>query len=218
MNMSVRIFAVLVCALLGAHGCKKSSTKGEQDKVSSVKLEAPLPQAALPQETPTVVFDIKPSSPSRDSGGFQVYECTYEAGGKIARFRLELKQSGPLSGEIPMARAEGKFLTAKGSDNSVLLEDLKKALEAQEIPRKPSRMVELSFDAVVLGEHQSRHASGGYSDKPPGDWILLKLFLPKGGDDGEVFLNLNPVLGKAEFSIKDSDYGDYLLAQFAKVL
>ena len=49
------------------------------------------------------------------------------------------------------------------------------------------------------------------------EWIVLKLFLPKGGDKGEVFLNLNPVLGRGEFSIKDEDYGDYLLRQFAKV-
>jgi hypothetical protein len=41
--------------------------------------------------------------------------------------------------------------------------------------------------------------------------------LPKGGDEGEVLLNLNPVLGRGEFSIKDEDYGDYLLRQFAKV-
>jgi len=30
-------------------------------------------------------------------------------------------------------------------------------------------------------------------------------------------LNPNPVLGRCEFSIKDEDYGDYLLRQFAKV-
>jgi hypothetical protein len=49
--------------------------------------------------------------------------------------------------------------------------------------------------------------------------MTIKLFLPKGGhDQGEVFLNLNPLLGKGEFSLKDSDYGDYLLKQFAQVL
>jgi hypothetical protein len=46
----------------------------------------------------------------------------------------------------------------------------------------------------------------------------VKIFLPKGGDDGEVFLNFDAVLGKGEFSIKDSDYGDYLLRELAKVL
>ena len=57
-----------------------------------------------------------------------------------------------------------------------------------------------------------------HSDNPRGDWVLIRLFLPKGGDDGEVFLNLNPVLGKAGFSIKGSDYGNFLMEQLAKVL
>ena len=38
------------------------------------------------------------------------------------------------------------------------------------------------------------------------------------GDEGEVFLNLAPALGKAEFSIKDSDYGNFVVGQLAKVL
>jgi hypothetical protein len=33
-----------------------------------------------------------------------------------------------------------------------------------------------------------------------------------------VFLNLNPVSGEAEFSMKDPYYGDYVLEQLAKVL
>ncbi|HEY6253436.1 MAG TPA: hypothetical protein VI685_26055 [Candidatus Angelobacter sp.] len=124
-----------------------------------------------------------------------------------------------MSGEIPVAPGEGKFLAVAGSDNSVLLEDLKKALDAKHMPSHTPRIPELAFDAVVLGQKQSRDASGGFSSKPVGDWILIKLFFPKGRDDeAEVFLNLNPVLGKGEFSLKDSDYGDYLLREFAKVL
>jgi len=75
--------------------------------------------------------------------------------------------------------------------------------------KNASKIRELTFDAVVLGQKQSRLPSGSYSSNPPGDWTVTKIFLPKGGDEGEVFFNFNPVLGKAEFSIKDSDYGDY---------
>jgi hypothetical protein len=119
---------------------------------------------------------------------------------------------------VPIAAAEGKFLAVAGSENSALLEDLMKTLEAKRLPTPGTREAELAFDAAVLGEKQSRSSAGGYSDNPPGDWKLIKIFLPKGGDEGEVFLNVNPVLGKAEFSIKDSDYGDYVLGQLAKVL
>ena len=38
------------------------------------------------------------------------------------------------------------------------------------------------------------------------------------GGEGEVFLNLNPATNNAEFSIKDADYGDIVLAELAKVL
>jgi len=33
-----------------------------------------------------------------------------------------------------------------------------------------------------------------------------------------VFFNLNPVLGKGQFSIKDADYGDIVLRQLSSVL
>ena len=205
MHLQRLFWVAFICSLIGADGCKKSS---------------PAPDKPLMQqeEPPTVLFDIKSVDALNGSGDSQLYECTYSMGGKTARFRLQFHQKGPMSGEIPMASAEGKFLAVPGSDNSVLMEDLKKALEAKEISKAHSRIAELSFDAVILGQRQSRNAAGGYSDEPPGDWTLVKVFLPKGGDDGEIFLNLNPVLGKAEFSIKDSDYGDYLLVQFAKVL
>ena len=78
--------------------------------------------------------------------------------------------------------------------------------------------MELPFDAVVLGEKQSRSTSGGFASNPPGDWTAVKIFLPKGGDEGELFLNLNLVLGKGEFSPKDSDYAVYVLGELAKVL
>jgi hypothetical protein len=169
------------------------------------------------QEPPTVLFDISASTDvTRPS--VELYECVYQARGKTARFRLQIRQEHPVSGEIPMAPADGKFLAVANSENSALLEDLMKALEARRLPAQSPRIAELAFDAVVLGERQSRSSGGGYFEKPPGDWKLLKIFLPKGGDEGEVYLNLNPVLGRAEFSIKDSDYGDYVLGQLAQVL
>jgi hypothetical protein len=69
---------------------------------------------------------------------------------------------------------------------------------------------------VILGENQSRSSDGSFSDKLRGDWIAMKIFLANG--EGEVFLNLNPGASKAEFSIKDSDYGDVVLAELARIL
>jgi hypothetical protein len=214
MSVSRVCLVAFLCVVLGIDACKNPATTKVSDTSPNVQIQPAMQQ----DEPPKVQFDIKDASPARGPYDVHLYDCTYQAGGKTARFRLQLKQKGSVAGEIPMAAAEGKFLAVADSDNSVLLQDLRKALEGKQMPRTFSRIAELSFDAVVLAERQSRSASGEYSDNPPGDWILVKLFLPKGGDDGELFLNLNPILGKAEFSIKDSDYGDYLLAQFAKVL
>jgi hypothetical protein len=46
----------------------------------------------------------------------------------------------------------------------------------------------------------------------------MKAFLSEGESEGEAFLNFNSAVGKAEFSIKDSDYGDFVMAELAKVL
>jgi hypothetical protein len=47
--------------------------------------------------------------------------------------------------------------------------------------------------------------------------VIVKLFLPKGGDDGEVFLNINPLLGKGEFSMKDEHHGDFVVQELGGV-
>ncbi len=46
----------------------------------------------------------------------------------------------------------------------------------------------------------------------------MKIFIGKENQEGQVFLNLNPVIKECQFSIKDADYGDIVLAQLARVL
>jgi hypothetical protein len=205
----------MVCFLLvSANGCTKTPPPAaNSEKPSNAKVEV-----RTENEPGMVMFDIKVPDDSSATSGVLLYDCTYQAGGKTAKFRLQFKETGRFIGQFPVALAEGKFVAVAGSDNSVLLEDLKKALEAKRVPKRVSRVAELPFDAAILGEKQSRSPSGSYTYKPPGDWTAMKIFLPRDGDDGEVYLNLNPVAGKAEFTIKDSDYGDYLLKQLARVL
>jgi hypothetical protein len=157
------------------------------------------------------------SSAQPSAGDSRLYDCTYQARGRTARFRVQIAESA-MSGGVPTASLEGKFLAVAGSDDTALLDDLKKTLEAKRSVKNVKKVSVLAFDGVVLGKTQSRNPAGGYSSNPPGDWTAAKIFLPKGGDDGEVFFNFNPVLGKGEFAIKDSDFGDYVLNELAKVL
>jgi hypothetical protein len=66
----------------------------------------------------------------------------------------------------------------------------------------------------------SRDKNGGFSLRPRGSWITMKIFLTVPGKDeeAEVFLNLSTSSQKGEFSIKDPDYGDDVLGQLARVL
>lgn len=201
------VVAAMCLVLAGTNSCKKSSTVLEAGKPSQTKVE---PRQG--DGPPTVVFDLKPTNGLNTP--FQRYDCTYEAREKKAIFSLELRQKNTAS-----ALVEGEFIAVKGSDNSALLEDLKTALDAKQIPTKSTRVEELPFDALFFGDKMSRSPQGTLSDTPPGDWMMIKIFLPKGGnDEGELFLNLNLSIGKGEFSMKDPDYGDYLLKEFAKVL
>ncbi len=89
-----RLFLIaLTCFILvAANGCRKASVS-EQDKPSQIKIE-PRSGEDVP---PSVVFDIKPSGSADRPAPFQLYDCTYQARGKTAKFRLELKQKNTSS-------------------------------------------------------------------------------------------------------------------------
>jgi hypothetical protein len=196
--------------------CQKPTKSSEIDDTRT-RIGAPLAKGQ--EEPPTVVFDLSPSSGHADSPNAKLYDCIYHARGKTAKFQLQLTLGTPLKMDAKSVEVTGgKIISVSGSENASLMGDLKVALEAKRTPTSVKRKATLPFDLVVLGERQSRDSEGGYSSKPAGDWIATKIFLPSGGDDGEVYLNLNFVLGKGEFSIKDADYGDYLLEEFAKAL
>ena len=207
--------AVAAGALVCLGGCGGSSSSPGKAAQSGLQTELNIP--ANDGEPLSVVFEIKRSDILASTSGVEYYDCRYQTHERIAKFGLEIRK-GPMKGKPAMAGVGGKFLAIAGSQDSVLLQDLTKSLEAKRIPTNSIRIPELPFDGMVLGEAESRNFHGGYSENPKGDWTTMKIFLPKGGDNGEVYLNLNPVAGQGEFSIKDSDYGDYIVAELAKVL
>jgi hypothetical protein len=162
----------------------------------------------------SVQFDIQPLE-SKD--GAAQWAATYSAGGKTAKFRVELGATTPAKETgFPMSFGKGRFLSEPGSDASIFLFDLKKALEARTIPTKVGKVASLPFEFVILGKEQLRSSDSSFSGNPAGEWVHTKIFLAN--DEGEVFLNLNPTSNKGEFSIKDVDYGDVVIAELAKVL
>jgi hypothetical protein len=109
----------------------------------------------------------------------------------------------------------GAFTPVPDSDTLIFL---RRALKAKKVPATKPHMSSLDFNAIALGNHQSRSAGDDFSENPPGDWVALKLFIGKGNNRPEVHLNLNPVLRKGEFSAKDESYSDAILDAPSKVL
>ena len=99
-----------------------------------------------------------------------------------------------------------------------MLVALARALEAKHVPAHIQRASQLPFTYVILGEKNSQASGGGFSAEPPGNWTATKIFIGDGEDEAEVFFNFNSVSGKAQFSEKDVDYGDVVLAKLATVL
>jgi hypothetical protein len=161
-----------------------------------------------------LMFSLRPAD-GASPDNVKRYQAAYVTDGKTARFDIELTMARS-SGQTPVAFTKGKFIAVPNSDASGLLLALQKTLQAKTLPSNPVRVAELPFSAAILGEHVSHSPNGGFAVKPPGNWTTIKLFL--GDGSSEVFFNLNPVLGKGEFSIKDPDYGDGVLQELAKVL
>jgi hypothetical protein len=157
-------------------------------------------------------FAIQPIEQSGDATRFHVI---YTAEGKTARFDVEVIEGTSSTGDgITIISCEGRFLSLPDSDASVLLRNLKHALEAKTMPTGSVRIKQLPFTCATLGTRQSHAPDGGFFTQPPGNWTAMKIFIGRKDDRPD----FNPVLGKGDFSIKDSDYGDDVLLEPAKVL
>jgi hypothetical protein len=167
----------------------------------------------------SVGFEIKPFLDD-DSG--ERWLATYSSEGKTAKFRIEFGPPKPLEDQesrmLDVHSGDGRFVAEPGSKADVILDELKKALEAKMLPARIQRVTILPFKFVRLGKNQSRNADGGFFQKPPGNWTPSKIFIGHGDQEGQVFLNINPVLKVGEFAIKDPVYGDIMLSQLARVL
>jgi hypothetical protein len=148
--------------------------------------------------------------------------ASYTSQGRIAKFRVEFGTAKMADAkdakDFTMKVGEGRFVSVPGSDARVLLLDLKKALEAKALPSKGRRLESLLFTFANIGENLSQAANGGFNAEPPGNWTAIKIFIGEGEQDAELFININEVSRKGQFSIKDPDYGDLALARLAEVL
>jgi len=195
---------VLLCVAVAVSAswlaCQRHSTPPER----TLEPYVPSPGA--------IGFDIFPLGGSDSS---QNWLAAYTDVGRSTKFRIELGPATPLedkAGAISVGR--GKLLPETDSDPMPFLQSLKTALQAKHLPTKIEKVDTLPFDYMILGQNQTRSPDDTFRGTPEGNWTAMKISLEK----GEVFLNVNPVAHKAEFSIKDPTYGDAVLAELAKIL
>ena len=152
--------------------------------------------------------------PLANSGGTMRWLASYSDGSSTTKFQIEFDRATSANNNL-LASGKGRLVSVAGSDPTPLLDALKEALEARHRPKSAQKVDTLPFEYALLGDNQSRALDGSFNGAPKGNWTTTKLFLAN--DQAEVYFNFNPVIHKAEFSIKDRDYGDRLLAEFAKV-
>jgi hypothetical protein len=182
------------------------------------KVESPAADAYI-SDSGSVGFEIK--SIRRQDGSVWL-DATYREGGKLAKFGIEF---GPTRREdskgtmgVLVETGNGRFVAQPGSDASVLLAYLQKALQAKTLPSKVQKVQALPFEFVSLGHNNSQAHGGGFKGDPPGGWTAIKIFIGRGEQEGRLFVNFNPAIGKGQFAMKDPEYGDIVLEQLASVL
>lgn len=139
---------------------------------------------------------------------------TYTDGAAATKFQIALKPPATSNSGL-MASGKGEFTSLPDSDPTALLDALRAPLQAKRMPNHAEKVDSLPFEYALLGSDQSRTADGVFHKLPKGNWTATKLFLAN--DQAEIYFSYNPVIHKAEFAIKAPEYGDRLLAEFAKI-
>jgi len=198
------IFSVAIALILG--GCSRRESRSA------------VAETHFPSDE-SVAFELEPV---QGGDGSQQWIGTYASQGKVARFRMDFgpleSPPGKTAAESKIKFGEGTLIPEPASDSSVLLADLQKALHAKTRPRPAEKRTSVPFTYAKIGENLSQASGGGFSETPPGNWTALKLIFGSEDKEGEVFLNINSNIKKGQFSMKDTDYGDRVLAELAKVL
>jgi hypothetical protein len=174
-----------------------------------------------PESAPAETYSATPNAvaldiiPLASLDGSSRWLATYTDDYRITKLEIDfLKPADDTA--AASASGHGKFVSQPGSDPIPLLDALQKALQARRRPTYAREVDELPFTFIATGENVSRSPDGSFVNNPPGNWITTKIFLAN--DQAEVYFNYNPAIHKAEFTMKDPQYGDKVLSELAKIL
>jgi hypothetical protein len=176
------------------------------------------PAVARDDGPPVVPFTLK----MVDEGIPNVvdYDCTYGTRGNLAHFRIELVLQ---RNDAAQRTAIVGVTLWNQSDvpQTGLLQALATVLGAHGVPAPARRSLSLRLDSSTLGAGMTRLPNATFTSDPPGDWLVLKIFVPsrdKTADAPSFYLDINAKRGTGMIEPDDLNYGDALLTALATVL
>ena len=186
--------------------------------VSAALLLTASPALARDDGPPVVPFALK----MVDEGIPNVvdYDCTYGTRGTSAHFRVELV----LQRDDAARRTAIIGVTLWNQSDApqpALLQALATVLGSHGVPAPTRRSLSLRLDVTTLGAGMTRLPNATFTQDPPGDWIVLKVFLPsrdKTVPASSFYLDINAKHGTGLIEADDLNDGDTLLAALSTVL
>jgi hypothetical protein len=214
----------MLVLLIFSIGCSKASSNSSQ-QFRHVQTGPPPPKVTPPDpqdselEPESVTFDIQELGHRAVSKGDETtWQATFQSASGSAQFEIALVLPPPDPNSL-FGFSTGGFIANPSSDYSDFVRAVAKALQAgQPKSGKPSKVGSnrLDFNVAILGRNVKHETSGAAGSSQTGaDWLVTKVFVANG--QGEFYLNLNAKAAIGEISIKDEDYGDIVLGEFAKV-
>lgn len=204
-------FALLAIFILATVGCRSNKpATNANEKMDDIQV----PITGTDPGPAPLPFQIASGPAEWDVSKPTEWSCFASSGNRTVKFRLQVDALHPLERE--MFSGKGRFVAEHGSDATDFLQKLASALSAKHLPKKSTQVQSLPFEIVVLGRNRAHKIPMGFSG--PGTWTAAKLFFGQGESESEVFFNLDPAHHQGEFSMKDEEYGDAVLAELAKVL
>jgi hypothetical protein len=228
-----RLGLILVFLALSA-GCQRTPALPASEKqgtmpVADASKDEPRAQVRIgegsPEDWGLLPFDVLKVYPNQkptgampwhvDGGDWTFFDCR-TAPPRPVTFTVGVRAKS--NERRPIAWGEATILVPDRGEGVKLLDCISRSFKQKSPPERKQQPLEpWKFNTAVLGDGMKREPQGGFSGQG-GGWSATKWFLEREGFSAEVFFNYNLKEMKGDFSEKDPDYREDLLAVMAIIV
>jgi len=228
LSMFGRFVTLLISLLHAGCGQRPSPQASDRQEVPKqppqVEVKIGGPDADLPHELPftvTALYEkqqVTKDAPFHAAGGeWTFFDCQAGTDAK-AVFAVGVSVTSK-DGGGPSAWGRAILFVKDRDAGGKFVELFSKAFPGT-VPKPFAHQKELKplfLNTAILGQNMSREVNGGFAGQG-GGWTATKWFPEHDGRSAEIYFNYNLDTKQGEFSEKDPDYADDLLAIFASAL